>query len=649
MKKNKVIIALLFILFGGFSLPLITINTNASDSSGLRLEVIENESNWIYKDDGYSYFKHTMADWQSDDEPYGATAIVTPHNQDLYYRVVGSDADWKLVESNKSIDTTGAFIYSSANWDDFNLRSFTYVNYDTWSYSLEYYDTSLETSKKTKRYDYAYHTVVDSSPNNKEYGYEYEFRFEGPIREEYIPPVITGPTNIIAYSNKRLSSEAIISHLNIEDASGYHASIDSYGGYATNWNKPGVYEVTVRAVDRWFNTSTHDMTITVINIEQPSFSTVDKVNWNISERHTFTTGTLIQKGLLAFYTKPDEESSNLIVMTSNPVLSMNKPGVVTAKFEAKYNGAIYEKTIEVTLVDDIAPIISGPNEITVGISRPLSYSEILAKYTAYDTETEANIAVSGSLNAYTLNRSKIGKYEVTISAKDQNKNEAVKTVTIEVVDDSAPIISGPRRIIISNGTYFNTETLKSMYSIHDSVDGAINPNRIYVMSDSFTGNGNRNGRYKVVLAVSDRAKNVATQEVEIEVTSAISRSIIVDNKLVKIAANTKFDSEDIAKSIYAIMPGLKNVTNLRMSFDLINYQDNHANIGYKETIIVNFQATNGVTYAPLELELEVVTPDLFANPKESTSDSFNKGLLTIVLFVAIGFVGYAVIKRRKRK
>ena len=96
------------------------------------------------------------------------------------------------------------------------------------------------------------------------------------------------------------------------------------------------------------------------------------------------------------------------------------------------------KTVRVIIEDKKVPVISGPETITKRTSVTLTTNEILSQFTASD-EYDGSCSVYVVEDNYTGNGDKKGKYTIKIGAKDKSNNVGIKTLTIDVIDDIAPV------------------------------------------------------------------------------------------------------------------------------------------------------------------------------------------------------------------
>lgn len=179
-----------------------------------------------------------------------------------------------------------------------------------------------------------------------------------------------------------------------------------------------------------------------------------------------------------------------------------------------YN-AIAKLTINV--VDTAKPTIVGPAEVKSGYSNPKTISQILSMYYVKDN-ADADIALQVENDNYTANRNKLGSYKMTLVATDKSKNSISRDITINVVDDAAPVLTAPAKIYKNTATILTVSDIEKYVSAYDEIDGDL---AATIKDDQFTGYGNKEGTYQVIFSAKDKAGNASSKTVEVVVTADI--------------------------------------------------------------------------------------------------------------------------------
>lgn len=136
----------------------------------------------------------------------------------------------------------------------------------------------------------------------------------------------------------------------------------------------------------------------------------------------------------------------------------------------------------------------------------------------------------------------IGSYEVQIDVVDASGNASQAILTITVVDDVAPVITGPDSFIKHPDFVFNAQNLLSYYTAEDNIDGDITVN-IEMLSNELIGNADDPGTYNIVLRVEDAAGNTTLKEITVQVDAELPVYLVVDE-----AAEIVVDSEAVLES-----------------------------------------------------------------------------------------------------
>lgn len=378
------------------------------------------------------------------------------------------------------------------------------------------------------------------------------------------------------------------------------------------------------------------------------FLGVEEYTLNFSEKQFFSVNSLLSQGKIAFRTVNEGFQNHLILLVSENISTAASPGTYTASFKATYQGVEYTHQMQIHLIDNLPPVITGPDKLTVGTSKSLTADQIVSYYEAFDNELGQEVTVLLYHCGYFGKESLPGDYPATLNASD-GKNVVTKNIVISVYDDVAPIITGPSKFIISTGTYFNVNKLKDYYVADDAVDGNIDMKNSFIRTDTFTGNGTKTGMYKIVLGVVDKSGNVGSKEILIEVTSRISNMFIVElgNKVIfNVPNNHKMTDDDVVNGIIAYNPRYSQVSSLQYRlFDMTTYESRYQEI-HSFDAVVELSATNGL-YEEFRVTINVVDSSWFSGKVEDNSSSGIIGTILVIVLVAVGVV--IIVKAAKKK
>ncbi len=378
-----------------------------------------------------------------------------------------------------------------------------------------------------------------------------------------IPPVITGPETPSVEENQT----AVGTYTNDEDGSwslsGTDAALFSIDGgelaflAAPDYENPAdantdnLYEVVVEATDASDNVGTLTVTITVTDVDEippvitgpenpsveenqtavASYTNDEGGSWSLSGVDAGLFGS-ITTGDLSFLSAPDYE---------NPLDANgdNIYEVVVEATDASDNVGILTVMITVTDLDEIPPVITGPENLSVEENQTA-----VASYTNDEggswSLSGADAGLFGSIttgdlsfltapdyeNPLDANGDNI--YEVVVEATDTSDNVGTLTVTITVtdLDEIPPVIDGPENPSVEEnqtavGTYTNNEggswSLSGIDAPLFSIDGG---ELVFLAAPDYEdpADADTDNEYQVVVEATDAAGNVGTQPVMITVT-----------------------------------------------------------------------------------------------------------------------------------
>ena len=216
-------------------------------------------------------------------------------------------------------------------------------------------------------------------------------------------------------------------------------------------NKVGVYRITYKAEDKSGNKA-NDLVIevTVKDEVKPVISGVSDANVMVGVEYTVVKAIVtdnIDTNLTATYTVKDPNGATVEVV--NDKFTCNKVGVyrITYKAEDKSGNKANDLVIEVTVKDEVKPVISGVSDanVMVGVEytvvKAIVTDNIDTNLTATYTVKDPNGATVEVVNdKFTCN--KVGVYRITYKAEDKSGNKADDLVIeVTVKDEIAPIIT----------------------------------------------------------------------------------------------------------------------------------------------------------------------------------------------------------------
>ncbi|MCU0104721.1 DUF5011 domain-containing protein [Acholeplasma vituli] len=263
-------------------------------------------------------------------------------------------------------------------------------------------------------------------------------------------------------------------------------------------------------------------------------------------------------------------TANIYVKTDNYTTNKTVLGRYNIVFGVK-DAAQNESTLEVwvTVGDFTQPVING-NSSKVQISYTQTYNISSFKSTLtvsdnYYTLNNSNIVIES--DAYTSNKTNLGTYNIVFAVTDGSSNKGTFTKQIEVIDDIAPVFSGPATLIKNNNANLSVSEIKAQLTATDAKEGNKTP-QIVVKQDNFTGNGHKVGSYTIIFEVADSKGNTATHTVTVNVSDKLGAVWYIQDgvsiKLVPPATLTRQQMIDLL-----IATGQINITS-QTSFNFVH-------------------------------------------------------------------------------
>lgn len=148
------------------------------------------------------------------------------------------------------------------------------------------------------------------------------------------------------------------------------------------------------------------------------------------------------------------------------------PGTYQIVFSAEFNNISKNYYLDVRIFDQAPPIITNPGVILVPLNAKLSIEQIKALITVTDNVdniiSSDLVVTNDTYSAATL----LGLYEITVQATDSSQNRTIETISIQIVDQSPPVIIGPDELYLytTDLAMTNSEIL-DYFEIIDEIEG----------------------------------------------------------------------------------------------------------------------------------------------------------------------------------
>ena len=257
--------------------------------------------------------------------------------------------------------------------------------------------------------------------------------------------------------------------------------------------------------------------------------------------------------------------------------------------------------------DEIAPIISGPNDIYISIEAKNQIDAMLDAFIDYDDEYDDNPILTVTYDEYTPNLFTIGSFPVSIEVKDSSNNVATKDFTIHVEDYDPPVLESATTINVDVSNPMTIDEIMSTVVATDNYDETVD---VVLQRDYYTGNESVTGNYFVDILLIDDSNNITERSLRIEVRDT-SHPFIEGPEEITTSYTEILSLEEI-KDFYSV---LDNYDTLEASDILIVsdfYTSNSSNPGVYEIVLALSDEAGNTTEHVLEMfVIDDVSPVIY--------------------------------------
>lgn len=314
------------------------------------------------------------------------------------------------------------------------------------------------------------------------------------------------------------------------------------------------------------------------------------------------------KSLLYAFDDVDGDVSDKIIIesdgySSNKTTLGNYPVVFSVSDNSNNTSYL---TIYVYVVDGSEPLINGPTTFNSYMSSPLSVDDIIDSFSVEDNyDTISNSKIEIVSNDFSGNEHEIDTYEIVFSVSDNSNNTGYKSVSVSVIDDIKPIISGENTYTKGQSAILTVDTITSSLNASDNYDGDIS-NLIVLLNDNYTQNNKTLGSYTIEYQVVDSSGNKSDIFiVTVNITDSIPPVFYVDTSIIHIDSTLNLTQEDIVQIL--IMTGQINTSKGYQ----VTFLEDHYN-GTKEDgtypLNIKIEYSDGMTKI-VNLNVKVISQD----------------------------------------
>ncbi len=351
------------------------------------------------------------------------------------------------------------------------------------------------------------------------------------VKDE-IDPIITGPTDIdISISEITNINEIITNYFTVSDGYGTVTTNILIDNYTVNKDLLGIYLVKLEAVDESLNSVSLEFNISLVDIDSPVVTSILNVDSYLSNPLDLT-GVLDTIILTDNY--DDMSNPNIIVISNQFNGNESIPGTYTINFDVSDGqGNTINEDIVVTVIDDVAPEISGPITYQGSYEEELLASDFLNMLNVSDNSDSLSLIDMYVIEDTYSNRSGItGSYLITFGVIDSNNNEITHSISITLFDDIAPIIYIDDYIVTVDmeSTFTTDDALTLLINSNELTEGSYTVKKLF---DGYSGNELNEGTYVYLLEFTNNSGESFQKEFLVKVIdtddSLIDEDLVIRN------------------------------------------------------------------------------------------------------------------------
>lgn len=523
MKKIKFIALLLMTLVSGLFLltqkPIVVNAATASDYSitvgiyNVGTDSVVNVINTnlvLLEQNGYYYVQHTNASYNV---TVGGKPSVNWHSvlnawvtSTQYYKVTIGNQYWP-----ESQPIQASFIYGH----QYGTQTVSGSDNDM-SFTLRHQSTTVI------QHTLLYSATIDKQATNPATSTTFtNLNVSIGILKEDMVPVLEGEVAFITNVDDPISEAQIRSNLvawDNEDGDISHLIQIQEDTYTSNASIVGTWSITYVVEDSANNSSSLIVHVLVKDITAPVI-TGGQSTYTIGYKETLNIEN-IRTSLVA--TDNYDSSVTITIKTNNYTANKGTIGQYQIVFSAiDTSGNESTKSVLANVVDNVAPTISGPTNLSKPKNQVLTESQIRGQLSAYD-EISGNRTANITLvtDNYTGKGALVGSYTLVYAVADAAGNQKQHTVTVTVIDDIASWW------FMKDGYFISVPNTVSL-TRQQIIDILVNTNQLQVgattyisfLLDEYTGHEDDPGIYAISIKSTSVSGTEMIKNLAIQVTS----------------------------------------------------------------------------------------------------------------------------------
>ncbi len=311
--------------------------------------------------------------------------------------------------------------------------------------------------------------------------------------------------------------------------------------------------------------------------------------------------------------------------------SDKKPGDYEITLETSINDIYKYYLLSISVEDTTSPNIIGPSEIDMTYGETLALDDIISQYSVtdnVDTLDYHDIEIIGDTYSTATT---IGSYTITMEVSDLSGNTKSEEISIFVLDQVPPTISGPETILLYTTDQPMTQIeILNKFSVYDDVDEIVN----LTISSSTYNQTTSAGIYHIILSATDLNGNTQTKTVYMHVIENRGPSFEVSEPIVDVTTSEMMSANDVLRYMQNYYS--QNDSEIENLSIVYNEYENHETEAGEYYVYFNYEI-EGVDYTS-RMKVNVLD-------EHQIIDYWYYGLLVIPL----GILGAVFITKKKKK
>jgi hypothetical protein len=347
------------------------------------------------------------------------------------------------------------------------------------------------------------------------------------VVDQIAPSIVTPSTQVVLNLSAGGTATLPLSQVMLSTSDNCGTPTVTWSPSTFNCSNLGNNTVTITSSDASGNVTTATVVVLVQDVTAPAITTVS----GAVTKFLGTNGTvaITQADVVTAVT---DACTSAVTVTWTPTsvscANVGNVAVVVTAIDASGNVSTAVKTILVR--DQLAPVISAPASITLVLNAAGTVALPAGVASATD-----NCAVNGIQYSKTLfDCANLGANTVTITATDVNGNVATSTMTVNVVDNSAPsltLVASPLTVALNAAGSASVNAAQLVANANDNCAIAT-----YTVTPN-TFNCSSLGGNTVTVTATDASGNATSQTVTVNVVDVTGPSIVVNPAAVTVTLN----------------------------------------------------------------------------------------------------------------